>query len=189
MSRITVRAAAPADAAALLAIYEYYVLHTAVSFEYDVPTEAEFRRRIGQTLQKYPYYVAEQDGKILGYAYAGAFVGRAAYDWAAELSVYVDKDARHAGIGRALYDVLEQTLREMGYLNLYACIGLPEQGDEYLTNNSADFHAHRGFTLAGTFRYCGYKFGRWYHMIWMEKQIGVHGNVQRAPIAFPDYRK
>ena len=77
-------------------------------------------------------------------------------------------------MGRVLYEALADRLKAMGILNLYACIGYPQVEDEYLTKNSAQFHEHLGFTLAGTFHNCGYKFGRWYDMIWMEKIIGEH---------------
>ena len=119
--------------------------------------------------------------RIEGYAYAHAFVGRAAYDWAAELTIYLDHDARRGGLGRVLYEALADRLKAMGVLNLYACIGYPQVEDEYLTKNSAQFHEHLGFTLAGTFHNCGYKFGRWYDMIWMEKIIGEHKENQ-APV-------
>ena len=173
-----VRFARPEEAAVLLEIYRPYVEKTAITFEYDVPTAEEFRRRMETTLQKYPYLVAEEDGRILGYAYAGPFVGRAAYDWAAETSIYVGWDCRRQGVGRALYERLEELLGKMGVLNVNACIGLPEQEDEYLTRNSADFHAHLGYELVGTFHNCGYKFGRWYDMVWMEKLIGEHVSPQ-----------
>ena len=169
-----IRSAAVEDAPRLLRIYAYYVEHTAVSFEYDVPLPEEFEARIARTLEKYPYLVAEEDGVILGYAYAGPFVGRAAYDHSCELSVYVDRCARGRGLGRMLYEALEAELRERGILNLYACIGDPEVEDEYLTKASERFHTRMGFTKAGVFHRCGYKFGRWYNMIWMEKIIGEH---------------
>ena len=86
---IQIRAAVPTDAPALLAIYAPYVEQTAITFEYDVPAEAEFTRRIADTLQNYPYLVAEQDGVPVGYAYAGKFHERAAYDWSVETSIYV----------------------------------------------------------------------------------------------------
>lgn len=171
---VTVRNAAPEDAKRLLEIYAYYVEKTAISFEYDVPTLEEFQNRIKKTLQKYPYLVVEEDGKIQGYTYASAFVGRAAYDWSAELTIYLDKDAKQRGYGRRLYEAMEQRLKEMGILNLYACIGYLDEEDEYLNKNSAQFHEHMGFTLAGRFVKCGHKFGRWYDMIWMEKLIGKH---------------
>ncbi len=176
---ITVRNAALEDAQRLLEIYRYYVEHTAISFEWETPTLEEFRGRMERIMGRYPYLVAERDGRIEGYAYAGAFVGRAAYDWSCELTSYLDPCAKKCGMGRKLYEALERALKEMGVTNLYACIGLPEREDEYLNSNSADFHAHMGFRLAGQFHKCGYKFGRWYDMIWMEKIIGQHRQEQR----------
>ena len=90
------------------------------------------------------------------------------------MTIYLDHSAQHCGLGRKLYDALEHALRKMGMQNLYACIGYPETEDEYLTKNSAEFHAHLGYTKIGEFHNCGYKFNRWYHMIWMEKIIGAH---------------
>lgn len=87
-------------------------------------------------MQKYPYLVIERDGRIEGYAYAHAFVGRAAYDWAAELTIYLDHDARRGGMGRVLYEALADRLKAMGVLNLYACIGYPLVEDEYLTKTA-----------------------------------------------------
>ena len=176
MNDVAIRLASVDDAEELLKIYAYYVEHTAVSFEYDVPAPAEFRERIARTLTKYPYFVAESEEGILGYAYAGPFVGRAAYGWSAELTIYLAPDRRGRGLGRKLYGELEAALAEMGITNLYACIGLPEEEDEYLTRSSAEFHAHMGFAAVGTFRRCGRKFQRWYDMIWMEKIIGEHGD-------------
>lgn len=178
---ITVRSATLGDAERILEIYDYYVKNTAITFEYITPTLEEFRGRMEKTMQKYPYLVAEKDGVIAGYAYAGAFVGRAAYDWSCETSIYLDKNARKCGIGKALYTALEKELKEMGILNMYACIGYPAEEDEYLTKNSADFHSHIGFTQVGEFHKCGYKFGHWYNMIWMEKIIGEHKENQ-APV-------
>lgn len=174
MENIVIRTAAADDAEALLNIYAYYVEHTVISFEYDVPTVEEFRGRIEKTLKNFPYLVVEKDGVIQGYAYASPFVGRAAYGWCAELTIYLDHNAKKCGYGRMLYDALEKELKDRGYLNLYACIGYPEVEDEYLNKNSAQFHEHMGFHLVGTFHNCGHKFGRWYHMIWMEKIIGEH---------------
>ena len=158
MLMITVGNAELKDAERLLEIYDYYVKNTAITFEYTTPTIEEFRGRIEKTMQKYPYLVAEKDGVIAGYAYAGAFVGRAAYDWSCETSIYLDKNARRCGIGKTLYAALEKELKKMGILNMYACIGYPDNEDEYLTKNSADFHSHIGFTQVGEFHKCGYKF-------------------------------
>ena len=188
MSDIFIRPVTPDDAPALLDIYRYYVEHTAISFETVTPTVEEFRRRIQNVLEKYPYFAAvrQEDNRIIGYAYAHAFVGRAAYDWSAELTIYIDQNDRQHGAGRALYEALEEALRRMGVLNLYACIGHAEPEDEYLTNNSEQFHAHMGFATVGTFRQCGCKFDRWYDMIWMEKIIGTHRQNQPAVRRFAD---
>lgn len=174
MNPFTIRDARPADAEQLLEIYAYYVNHTAVSFEYQPPSLAEFQDRIERTLPHYPYLVAETGGVICGYAYAGPFVGRAACNWSCETSIYLDRTMRKMGAGRALYDALADRLREMGIVNLYACIACSDVPDEYLDRNSPEFHAHMGFKEVGVFRNCGCKFGRWYHLIWMEKALGPH---------------
>ncbi len=180
---LTVRSAKTEDAGRILEIYDYYVKNTAVTFEYTTPSLREFIGRMERTMERYPWLVALRDGYIEGYAYAGPFVGRAAYDWSCETTIYLDHGARKRGIGRIIYGALESALRDMGILNLYACIGFPEREDEYLTKNSAGFHEHLGFVKVGEFHKCGYKFGRWYSMIWMEKIIGEHGSpgpVRRA---------
>ena len=179
---VTIRNAEINDAERILEIYDHYVKKTAISFEYDTPTVEEFRERMRTTMRNFPYLVVLRDGRIEGYAYAGPFVGRAAYGWSCELTIYLDKDALKTGLGRRLYEALEERLGEMGYLNLYACIGWSEKEDEYLNHNSADFHEHLGFVRVGDFHRCGHKFGRWYDMIWMEKIIGEHKDGQaRVP--------
>ena len=155
-------------------IYSYYVENTAISFEYVTPSLEEFRERITTITKKYPYLVLEEEGVIMGYSYAGVFKGRAAYDHCCETTIYLDRDSKGKGYGRALYEALENALKEIGIKNLYACIGDPETEDEYLTKNSEHFHSHMGYTKVGEFHKCGYKFGRWYNMIWMEKMIGEH---------------
>ena len=171
---LIVRAAAPEDAAALLEIYAPYVEKTAITFEYAVPSPEEFAGRIARTLERYPYLAAEAEGRIMGYAYAGPFKERAAYDWAVETTVYVREEAKRQGVGRTLYAALERCLAAQGVLNLNACVACPEREDEYLTRDSVDFHRRMGYRLAGEFRQCGCKFGRWYNMVWMEKHIGLH---------------
>lgn len=184
-NNIQIRTASSDDAKALLEIYTPYVEKTAITFEYDIPTLREFENRINRTLKNYPYLVAEQNGELLGYAYTGPFVGRAAYGWSAEVSIYLKETKRKMGIGRRLYDALEQISKSQNILNLNACIGYTETEDEHLTNNSMEFHAHMGYTLVGRFHNSGYKFGRWYDMIWMEKLIGEHSDNPLPVIAFP----
>lgn len=171
---LLVRGAQLQDAERLLQIYSHYVKHTAISFEYEPPSLAEFRQRMQTTLRRYPYLVAERDGRVEGYAYAGPFGGRVAYDWACETTIYLDYAVQKCGLGRALYGALEQALQSMGVLNLYACIAWSQTEDEYLTQNSAEFHAHLGYAKVGEFHQCGYKFGRWYDVIWMEKLLKEH---------------
>ena len=174
MSTITLRPAVPDDARALLAIYAPYIQNTAITFERDVPTEADFRARIEHTLAFYPYLVAERDGKPVGYAYASRFSVRAAYDWSAELSIYLAPEGQKQGIARQLYEVLEAALKKMGITNLYAKIASPDQDDCYLTHNSVDFHQHMGFSVCGQMKAVGSKFGRWYNLTYMEKIIAGH---------------
>lgn len=181
MEDIQIRTASVKDAEAILKIYEYYVKNTAITFEIDVPAIEEFQTRIADTLKKYPYLVAVSDSEIVGFAYAGPFIGRAAYDWSAEMTIYISADKRSCGFGRQLYGALENALARMGILNLYACIGYPDPEDAYLTRNSAEFHEHMGFSTVGRFYKCGYKFGTWYHMIWVEKIIGKHEDYP-APV-------
>ena len=180
-----IRTAALEDAKEILGIYAPYVEKTVITFEYEVPGLEEFQARMKRTLEKYPYIVAEKDGEILGYAYTGSFVGRAAYDWAVETTIYVKENKKKMGLGKMLYKALEDISRAQNILNMNACIGYPETEDEYLTKNSAQFHAHLGYRMVGTFHNCGYKFGRWYHMVWMEKMIGEHTDNPLPVIAFP----
>lgn len=171
MSNITIRSATPGDAAAIWSIYRYYVEHTAISFEITMPTQEQIRQRIEKVLCCFPYLVAELNGKVIGYAYAGHFIPREAYYHCAEVSIYISRENHRSGIGRMLYDALIGQLRDQGITQIYACIGVPEIEDEYLTNNSAQFHAHMGFREVGRFCNSGKKFDRFYHMIWMEKLI------------------
>lgn len=184
-----IRVATPQDAGALLAIYAPYVTDTAITFEYEVPSLTEFRERIRHTLERYPYLVMEQNGEILGYAYAGPFKERAAYDWAVETTIYVKQGMKKQGIGRKLYQALEDTLIRQNILNLNACIGYPTVEDEYLTRNSMEFHQHLGYRLVGQFYQCGYKFGRWYDMVWMEKLVGEHGVEPVRVKPFPELQQ
>lgn len=183
--KMNIRIATENDALDLLKIYAPYIKETAITFEYDVPSESEFRERICNTLKKYPYFVCENENKkIVGYAYASAFKEREAYDWAVETSIYVEKSARRAGIGSALLEKLESTLKKQNVLNVNACIAETDEPNEHLTNASIEFHSKKGYRMVGKFNLCGYKFNHWYNMVWMEKMLGEHKENQPAFIPF-----
>ena len=166
-----IRLAKPSDARSLLDIYAPYVENTAITFEYEVPTIEDFAIRIEKTLEKYPYLVAEEDGVVLGYAYASTYYARAAYDWAVELSVYVSQDARGQGVGSKLYDALEDLLDQMGYVHFLACISLPNEA-------SLALHRKRGYQQVAHFSKIGYKFERWHDIVWLQKSL----DKQATPI-------
>lgn len=166
---ISIRNATPEDAEALLKIYAPYVEKTAITFELVVPGVEEFRKRIEKTQQRFPYLVAERGGAVVGYAYAGTFKDRAAYDHCVETSIYIAEGERGRGIGTKLYAALEACMPAIGVTNLNACIAYAQVEDEYLDNRSEAFHARQGYARVAHFHRCGLKFGRYYDMIWMEK--------------------
>lgn len=186
---VTIRAADLKDAKALLKIYASYVENTAITFEYEVPSLEEFEERMKSVLKKYPYLIAEISGEICGYAYASAFKARAAYAWAVETSIYIKEDKKHLGIGKKLYEALEGCLMEQGILNVNACIAYMEGEDEYLTKDSVRFHEKMGYQCVAKFHKCGYKYNRWYDMVWMEKHIGEHLENQPAVKCFDEIKR
>lgn len=178
---VRIRMAREEDASSLLGIYAPYVTETAITFEYEVPTVAEFSRRITGTLSRYPYLVAESGETALGYAYAAPFKERAAYGWAVETTIYLRQDCRGAGLGRTLYLQLEELLRRQNILNANACIAYPNP-------DSIGFHERLGYRTVGHFTRCGYKLGRWYDMIWMEKLLADHPNTPKPVIPIQEVR-
>ena len=159
-----IRRAKQEDAEAILAVYAPYVEETTITFETQVPSLEDFQNRMTAIMEKFPYLVAEADGQILGYAYAHTYYARDAYDWTLELSIYVDRHGRQAGIGKALYDVLEEKLSKQNVVNLLACISLPNEA-------SIRFHQKRGFEQIGHFKKVGFKFGQWRDTVWMQKLL------------------
>ena len=162
------------DADEILAIYAPYVTDTAITYECEVPSLSEFKNRIQNISSLFPYIKAVSDGRIVGYAYATKFRERKAYERNVEVTVYVHRDFKRAGIGSLLYSELERILRDMGILNMNAWIASTTRDDEHLSGDSIAFHKNFGFTEVGTFRNSGYKFGKWYDMTCMEKLIGEH---------------
>ena len=173
----TIREAAESDAAALLDIYAPYIRETAITFEYDVPAAEEFAARIGDIARTHPYLVCERDGKPVGYAYAHRIRERAAYDWAAELSVYLAPAAQGQGAGTALYRCLIELLAMQNLRILYGCVTLPNEKSERL-------HEKLGFAPVGVWHGAGWKFGRWHDVGWLEKRLGGDGAAQPV-IPFP----
>ena len=159
-----IRLAAEADIPAILSIYAPYVQTTTYTFEYDVPCLRSFTQRFLDITGQFPWLVWEEDGQILGYAYACAPFERAAYRWCAEPSVYLRPQARGAGGGAKLYAALEALLKAQGYQVLLALI--TEENTP-----SVRFHKRCGYTYQGTLERCGFKFGRWLGVIWMEKRL------------------
>jgi phosphinothricin acetyltransferase len=150
-----IRLAEHTDAEALLAIYAPVVRDTAVSFELVPPSAAEFHARLRAILDRTPWLVCAADGEVWGYAYAGPFRARPAYQWSAEATVYVAEAHRRKGVARALYTALLDALRLLGYRMVYAGITLPNPA-------SVRTHEALGFTRAGLFRSAGFKLGRWH---------------------------
>lgn len=176
---MNIRIATSDDAKELLNIYKYYVENTAITFEYDVPSIEEFSERIKNTFKKYPYLIAENEDGIYGYAYASAFKSRQAYDWAVETSIYVKNgDSRH-GVGTLLYNELEKYLKMQNIINVNACIAYPNEKSE-------EFHKKFGYKTIAHFTKCGYKFGKWHDMIWMEKFIGEHTDTPKSVVPFSE---
>jgi len=185
MNDFRIRVATPADAPELVSIYAPYVAETAVTFEYEVPTVQEFTRRIENTLEKYPYLVAEFGGRIIGYTYASPFRPRAAYAWSVETSIYVRRDMKQRGVGRELYERLEIMLARQNVTNMYAYITLPSEGDDHVPAASFEFHRRLGYRKIGEYGKCANKFDHWFNMAIMEKQIGSRVTAQPPFIPFP----
>ena len=152
------------DASKILEIYKYYIENTTITFEYDVPTFVEFKERIKNTLLEYPYIVCEYRNEILGYAYAHKVWMRAAYQWDAELSVYIDKDYTGNGLGKKLYKILIEILKLQNVVNVYGCVTYPNEKSDKL-------HESFGFKKVGIFENSGYKFGKWIGVTWFHKAI------------------
>ena len=183
-NEVKIRIACADDAENLLKIYSPYIEKTAITFEYTAPTAEEFRERIEKTLLRFPYLVAEVGEKTVGYAYAGYYIPRTACDHACEVSIYLDESFRGTGVGAMLYGKLFEILASQNITNIYASVAFADEEDEYLTHASVRFHKREGFAEIGRFRKCGYKFERWYDLLWFEKIIAPHEKPEEF-IPFP----
>lgn len=173
---ITIRPSTDADLPAITAIYGWNVLNGLGTFEEDPPSQEEMARRRAAFLERgLPYLVAEEDGVVLGYAYAGPFRLRAAYRYTVEDSVYVSPDAVGKGVGKTLLTALIAQLEALGLRQLVAVIG--DSGNAA----SIGLHAALGFKQQGVFPSMGYKFGRWVDLVWMQRDL--NGGGSREPDA------
>jgi L-amino acid N-acyltransferase YncA len=159
-----IRLATEADADAVAAIYAPYVRATAISFETEPPGADEMRGRIRAALAWAPWLVCERDGRVVGYAYAGRFHARAAYQWTVEVTVYVDSASHRAGVGRALYGVLLDALRLQGFHVAVGIIALPNPP-------SVGLHERLGFVNVGVAAAVGFKHGRWHDVGWWRLEL------------------
>ena len=171
-----IRLATEEDLPEILEIYGPYIINTTASFEYTIPTLAEFTARFRSITEQFPWIVWEEQGRILGYAYASHPFHRAAYRWCAESSIYLRPEAHGRGIGKQLQFALEEILKRQGYAVVYAVITSENAG-------SLAFHKALGYTFTAEMPGCGYKLGRELGIVWLEKRL-FSGSIPRAfPIA------
>lgn len=173
---MSVRPAELQDLPRILEIYGPYVENTAISFEYTVPTLEEFTQRFLQITDWFPWLVWEENGIVLGYAYGSLPFERAAYQWSAEVSIYLCPEAWGKGVGKKLYAALEELLQKQGYRKVYAIITTANAP-------SVAFHQAVGYHHTATMPDCGYKFGAWHGTIWMEKELNTWDTPPRQPIS------
>ncbi|MGE3144983.1 MAG: N-acetyltransferase family protein [Pseudorhodoplanes sp.] len=161
------RAATAADIPTITAIYAHAVLHGTASFELEPPDEAEMLRRMMALLQGgFPYLVAEHEGGVAGYAYAGLYRTRPAYRFTLEDSVYIDPALQRRGVGRALLYRLVLESEARGFRQMVAIIGDSAQ------TSSIELHRNAGFAMVGTMTHVGFKFGRWLDTVVMQRALG-----------------
>ena len=167
MNHPIIRPSHDADVPAVTAIYAHHVATGTASFETAAPDETEMRRRRAALLERrYPWLVAELDGRVCGYAYAGPYRTRPAYRHSVEDSVYVDPAAHRRGIGMALLRILIDACTGRGYRQMVAIIGDSAQ------TASIGLHQAAGFEMVGTLRHVGYKHGRWLDTVFMQRALG-----------------
>lgn len=160
------------DIPAILNIYAPYVVNTAITFDLVVPSQKEMEERVLSVIKNYPFLVIEEAGVLLGYAYGHVFYDKEAYDKSVEVTIYMDQQHKHKGLGSALYKALEFQLKAQGRENLFACIAYSEdENDPYLNRDSILFHQRNGYVQCGHFHRSGRKFNRSYDTVYMEKHI------------------
>ena len=161
---ISIRPVKISDADFCLSLYSKYVVGSAVSFELEAPSLEEFSNRIDTISQRFPYLVAEENGNVIGYAYASAYRDRAAYQWNVEVSIYVEDQNKKSGVATALYNQLFSELERIHICKAFAVIALPNDA-------SIGFHDKMGFEKFATYKNVGFKLNQWHDVLWMEKTI------------------
>lgn len=177
-----IRPATASDVPSMLDIYAPYVRETTITFEYGVPSPEAFQARFAGITEKFPWLVWEEQGEILGYAYASLPFARAAYAWCAEPSIYLRQDVRGRGIGKKLYAALEALLSQMGYQVSFAIITEENKA-------SLAFHQALGYEKCAEMVKCGLKFGRWLDVHWLEKRLNPVEIPSNFPIAWREFSK
>lgn len=175
---LKIRPASAADGPALARIYAQYT-DTPLTFEYPAPTEEQFTARLCAVLEQYPYLVCERDGRPVGYAYAHRYRERAAYDWDAELSVYLEPGSTGAGVGRALYGALLDMLYIQGYVSIYGTVSVPNPASERL-------HEVMGFERVHTDVKTGWKLGAWRDLAFFRLQLRPFTDEPEPVRPFPE---
>jgi phosphinothricin acetyltransferase len=176
--RPKIRLANEYDAEQIRAIYAPSVLESVISFELDVPPVSEIVHRLRITLDRFPWLVCENQGTVLGYAYAGPHESRAAYQWSVDVSVYIGSDVHRKGVGRGLYGSLLSLLKLQGFHRAFAGITLPNPG-------SVGLHESIGFERLGIYRDAGYKFGDWHDVGWWQLSLREKGGPPDPPTYLP----
>lgn len=172
------RMASPSDAPAMLAIYGQCI-GTSITFELELPSVEDFTGRIVSTQAEHPWIVCTDDsGDVIGYAYAHRLMGRGAYRWSAELSVYIDERHRGMGCAHALYGALLDILKLQGVVNVFACVTVPNRPSE-------SFHRSLGFQETGRFLQAGYKAGAWHDVAWFEMELSPHAEDPADVVFLP----
>jgi phosphinothricin acetyltransferase len=172
-----IRLATLSDAPRIIEIYSYYVLNTPVTFETEIPTVSDYESRISRTIQFFPFFVIEEGGRVIGYAYAGWYNVRGGYRWVCESSIYIEAEQRHSGAGSALYGALLRALKDQGFCEVYAILGPNKESER--------FHEKFGFIRRGDFRAMGFKLGEWHDVVYYSLPIVERNGDEQPPETVP----
>ena len=174
---MTIREVEINDAKTISEIYKYYVDNFPYTFEYIAPSTEEFAERITDISEKYPFFVCEENGKIIGFAYAHQFKERKAYQWVCETTVYARNGCTKKGVGRLLYEKLLSALKQQGFVRAFAVLGCPNDGSEL-------FHEKMGFSLVSTLPEIGFKLGSWHDIKYYVLELNSFRDDMPEPLTY-----